>query len=74
MRMSRQSEEMFGPAIARAKSRGMTHFAKVIGYPFMRFGASIEQAEKKAHAAARRIYCVSHPGKRYACSVQSGEI
>ncbi len=71
--MSKESAEMFAKEIARAKARGMTHFAKAVCSPDMRFGTSLEEAEKKAskdaRAMARAAGCPTMPP-----SVQSGEL
>ena len=71
--MSAYVVEMFEPEIARAKARGMTHFAKAVGSPTMRFGMTLEDASKKAAKDARRIArragCPTMPS-----SVQSGEL
>jgi len=71
--MSKEAAEMFAKEIARSKARGMTHFAKAIGSPAMRFGATLEEAEKKAakdaRAIARAAGCPTMPP-----SVQSGEL
>jgi hypothetical protein len=73
MKMSKESAEMFAKEIARAKARGMTHFAKAVCSPAMRFGATLEEAEKKAAkdalAMARAAGCPTMPP-----SVQSGEL
>jgi hypothetical protein len=73
MKLSKESTEMFGKEIARAKARGMTHFAKAVCSPAMRFGASLEAAERKAEkdarAMARAAGCPTMPP-----SVQSGEL
>jgi len=65
--------KMFAKEIARAKARGMTHWAKAVCCPAMRFGASLEAAEgkaaKDARALARRAGCPTMPP-----SVQSGEL
>ena len=73
MKMSKESAEMFAREIAWAKARGMTHFAKAVCSPAMRFGATPEEAEKKAakdaRAMARAVGCPTMPP-----SVQSGEL
>ena len=73
MKMSEEAAEMFGKEIDRAKARGMTHFAKAVCSPTMRFGATREAAEKKAakdaRAMARAAGCPTMPP-----SVQSGEL
>ena len=73
MKMSKEAAKMFATEIARAKARGRTHFAKAVGSPTMRFGMTLEDAEKKAAKDARRI------ARRAGCptmppSVQSGEL
>ena len=71
--MSKESAVLFAKEIARAKAQGMTHFAKAVCSPAMRFGASLEEAEKKAskdaRAMARAAGCPTMPP-----SVQSGEL
>jgi len=73
MKMSKKAADMFAKEIARAKARGMTHFAKAVGCPTMRFGASAEEAEKKAtkdaRAMARAAGCPTMPP-----SVEFGEL
>lgn len=73
MKMSKEAAELFAKEIARAKARGMTHFAKAVCCPAMRFGATLEEAEKKAakdaRAMARAAGCPMMPP-----SVQSGEL
>lgn len=55
MKMAKVAQVMFAKEIARAKAKGHTHFAKAVGYPTMRFGSSLERAEKKATADGRRM-------------------
>ena len=73
MKMSKEAAEMFGKEISRAKARGMTHFAKAVCSPAMRFGATLEEAEKKAakdaRAMARAAGCPAMPP-----SIQSGAL
>lgn len=73
MRLSKESAELFAKPIARAKARGMTHFAKAVCCPAMRFGATLEEAERKAardaRALARAAGCPANPPW-----VQSGEL
>ena len=73
MKMNKATANMFAKEIEKAKARGMTHFAKAVCCPAMRFGASLEAAEgkakKDARAMARRAGCPTMPP-----SVQSGEL
>jgi len=73
MKMSTEAEELFAKQIARAKARGLTHFAKAVGSGDMRFGATQEEAEKRAAKDAREIAraagCPTMPP-----SVQFGEL
>ena len=73
MKMSKESAAMFAGEISRAKARGMTHFAKAVCCPAMRFAATLEEAEKKAakdaRAMARAAGCPAMPP-----SVQSGAL
>jgi Fe-S cluster assembly iron-binding protein IscA len=73
MKLSKEAAELFAKEIARAKARGMTHFAKSAGCPAMRFGATLEDAKQKAakdaRAIARAAGCPTMPP-----SVQSGEL
>lgn len=55
MKMSKEAAEFFAQEIGRAKARGMTHFAKAVCSAAMRFGATLEEAEKKASKDARRL-------------------
>jgi len=55
MRLSTYSAKLFEKAIARAKRRGMTHYAKAVCSPTMRFGATLEEAERKAGRDARAM-------------------
>lgn len=55
MKMSKETAELFGKEISRAKARGMTHFAKAVCSPAMRFGATQEEAAKKAAKDARAM-------------------
>jgi hypothetical protein len=73
MKMSKESAELFASEIARAKKRGMTHFAKSFCCPTIRFGMTLEEAQKKAKKDARKLAreagCPKMPP-----SVQSGEL
>jgi uncharacterized protein YneR len=75
MKMTNESKLLFATEILKAKAKGMTHFAKACGCPTMKFGKSIEEAERKAIAADRSMFRDCHPGMKYfPPSVQSGEI
>ena len=73
MKMSKEAERMWAKEIARANGRGMTHFAKAMGCPTMRFGATLEEAEKKAakdsRAMARKAGCPTMPP-----NIEGGEL
>ena len=55
MKLSAETEKLFAKDIARAKARGMAYWAKSVCCPTMRFGFSLEEAERKACRDARRL-------------------
>jgi len=73
VKLSKEAADLFAAEIARAKGQGMKYFAKAVGYPTMRFGTALEEAEKKAakdaRAEARAAGCPTMPP-----SIEFGEL
>jgi hypothetical protein len=73
MKISQGAAFLFAPEISRAKKRGMTHYAKAVGCPAIRFGITQEKAKEKAKRDARRL------AREWGCptippEVESGEL
>ena len=73
MKLSTKSAELFAKEIALAKSKGMTHFAKAVGMPGMRFAMSEDEAVRLATNSAKRFMRSAKLGSQ-APHVQAGQL
>jgi len=73
MQLTPESRELFAPQIQRAMAKGLTHYAKPVGLPCIRFAASEQEAIRLATNAAKKVM-QARKANGQPPSIQSGKI
>ena len=73
MELSPDARKLFAPEILKAQAKGLTHFAKPVGLPHIRFAASEAEAVRLATNAARKAMREAKASGPIP-AIQSGEI
>lgn len=55
MKLSPEGRELFASEISKAQAKGLTHWAKPVGLPHMRFASSEAEAVRLATNAAKKF-------------------
>ena len=73
MKLSQEAPGLFAAEISKAQAKGLTHFAKPVGLPHMRFATSEVEAVRLATNAAKKAMREAKASGPLP-TIQSGEI
>lgn len=73
MKLSQEARELFASEISKAQAKGLTHFAKPVGLPHMRFATSEAEAVRLATNAAKKAMREAKASGTIP-AIQSGEL